>query len=285
MYALAIIAMALAMIAVGLGFGVRAASRRGGSAVAPASNGMVVVRPASNGMVVVRDPRLSKLLPAIKPARVPAPGPKPKPKPKPVPAATAPANCTASVSLPKTTAKVCVDKMMRYPVWTSRAGTCVAVPTDCNGPRADPSKNLHASKAACEKACAAPVPTAPATAPTAPAPVPTAPAPVPTAPASPAPGKVLIKRLVDDAHALRPAARTDPRLAKLPRAAQAELARLAVRGTATEIRNATVDLGGAVVGTLGGEFAGAPVGPNDVAAINQYLDELSRQPASLLAGN
>ena len=281
MYAIAIIAMALAMIAVGLGFGVRAALRRGGSAVAP----------ASNGMVVVRDPRLSKLLPAIKPARVPAPGPKPKllpaikparvpapgPKPKPVPAATAPANCTASVSLPKlkTTAKVCVDKMMRYPVWTSRAGACVAVPTDCNGPRADPSKNLHASKAACEKACAAP------TAPTAP----TAPAPVPTAPASPAPGKVLIKRLVDDAHALRPAARTDPRLAELPRAAQAELARLAVRGTATEIRNATVDLGGAVVGTLGGEFAGAPVGPNDVAAINQYLDELSRQPASLLAGN
>ena len=113
------------------------------------------------------------------------------------------------------------------------------------------------------------------------------PRPVPTAPASPAPGVVSVQlpkksSLLD---AGKPAAPADPRLKALPTPVQAELARLAVRGTATQIRNAAVDLGGSTVGVLGGEFAGAPIGPDDVSAINQYLDQLSRQPASLLAGN
>ena len=210
----------------------------------------------------------SKNMYASRPACEKACGsPSPSPSPKPI------KNCTKTGPWP-TGRKNCASlrSLREYPAaWTRTGGACVMVKRDCNGPAIDPAQNLYESKGACEVACEPGGTTAP-TAPT-----------VPTAPASPAPGVVPVKRLLDPSS--RPAVRTDPRLAQLPPPVQSELARLAVRGTATEIRNATVDLGGSTVGVLGGEFAGAPVGPDDVSAINQYLDQLSRQPASLLAGN
>ena len=255
MYAVAIIAMALAMIAVGLGFGVRVAIKK------------PTAKPT--GMYAVGPVQYASKLPAIKPASVPSLGPKPQPAPKPGAPAPKPvkaANCTKTGPWP-TGRKAC-SKILYPSAWTRTGGACVEVKRDCNGPAIDPSKNLYESKGACEKACA-------------PAPAPAV--YVPTAPASPAPG--IVKLLLDPSNRRGNTTPRDPRLAQLPPPVQSELARLAVRGTATEIRNATVDLGGSTVGVLGGEFAGAPVGPDDVSAINQYLDQLSRQPASLLAGN
>ena len=256
MYAIAIIAMALAMIAVGLGFGARAVIKKvtkpglvkpkPTGLVKPKPTGMYAVKPtgmyavgpaSSNGMVAIRDPRLEKLyaskLPAIKPASVPSLGPAPKPK-----FATA------------------------FGIRDTRGG---------GNPATAPKPKLREGKGF--EGNVGPPPRYRGTV-------------VPTAPASPAPGVVSLKlpkkTLLD---AGKPAAPADPRLKALPTPVQTELARLAVRGTATEIRNAANDLGGSTVGVLGGEFAGAPVGPDDVSAINQYLDQLSRQPASLLAGN
>jgi hypothetical protein len=278
---------------------------------APKPAGMYAVGPASsNGMVAIRDPRLDKLyaskLPAIKPVSVPSLGPAPKPAtafkiqdtrgggvpataPKPMRgdgppprfSVSKPPSCTATGPWPSTNYYLCSATKKYEPLWTRTGGACVAVNRTCKGPRPDPSANLHLTKAECEKACGGGSPE-----------YATwlyrgIPRPVPTAPASPAPGVVSVQvpkksSLLD---AGKPAAPADPRLKALPTPVQAELARLAVRGTATQIRNAAVDLGGSTVGVLGGEFAGAPVGPDDVSAINQYLDQLSRQPASMLAGN
>ena len=216
--------------------------------------GMYAVGPASsNGMVAIRDPRLEKLyaskLPAIKPASVPSLGPAPKPK-----FATA------------------------FGIRDTRGGGVPAIkPASVPSlgpapkPATAPKPKLREGKGF--EGNVGPPPRYRGNV-------------VPTAPASPAPGVVSVqlpKNTLLDAG--KPAAPADPRLKALPTPVQAELARLAVRGTATEIRNAAVDLGGSTVGVLGGEFAGAPVGPDDVSAINQYLDQLSRQPASLLAGN
>jgi hypothetical protein len=70
-------------------------------------------------------------------------------------------NCTKTGPWP-TTNKMCVDKMYRYPLWTSEMSPgviyppqtrCVQVPVDCNGPKADPSANLYGSEAECKFAC------------------------------------------------------------------------------------------------------------------------------------
>ena len=261
MYAIAIIAMAVAMIAVGLGFGVRVAIKKTSAKpsgkptakplaglVKPTAKptGMYAVGPASNGMVAIRDPRLDKLYASKLPAIKPASVPSLGPKPK-------PASVPSLGPKPKPTPAPpsCLAAARR--VCKDKSGAC--------------GKRIAAAIARCT---AAPEP-APAVY-------------VPTAPASPAPG--IVKLLLDPVNRRgKVTTPRDPRLNALPTPVQTELARLAVRGTATEIRNATVDLGGSTVGVLGGEFAGAPVGPDDVSAINQYLDQLSRQPASLLAGN
>jgi hypothetical protein len=250
MYAIAIIAMALAMIAVGLGFGARAAIKK---AVKPKPTEVKyrgIVKPKPAGMYAV-GPASSNGMVAIRDPRLDKLYASKLPAIKPVSVPSlgpAPKPATA------------------FKIQDTRGGGVPATapkPMRGDGPPPRFSTGLYRG-----------LPTY-------------RPRPVPTAPASPAPGVVSVQvpkksSLLD---AGKPAAPADPRLKALPTPVQAELARLAVRGTATQIRNAAVDLGGSTVGVLGGEFAGAPVGPDDVSAINQYLDQLSRQPASLLAGN